>query len=341
MIPSDTFKRMLALACLPLLAACGSPGAAGKASSTGAQHIPMQAASLVLDWYPNSDHGGLYVAMQRGYFRAHHVALKAYVPSDTSAQIPLVAAGRADFGISYETDLLAARARHIPVRSVMCIMQHPLDTVMSLRSAGITRPRDLQGRTVGMAGAPSDGPLVKAMVQHDGGSFARVRMVNVGYNLLTTLLARRVDAVVGVYWTWEAIQAREGGHPVNVLRVERWGVPNYCELVLIAGERTIRTRPRYVRDTVQAMQQGYAYAEAHPQQAWAALHRQDKSLKRSLVLQSLILLRRAVTDTPTIGYQNPGQWARYAQWLVANRLIPGPVNVAAAFTNRFIRPGIR
>jgi putative hydroxymethylpyrimidine transport system substrate-binding protein len=167
--------------------------------------------------------------------------MAARVPSNTSAQIQLVAAGSADFGITYETDLLIARARHIPVRSVMCIMQHPLDTVMALKSSGITRPRDLQGKRVGMAGSPSDIPIVTAMVQHDHGSMDKVRMITVAYDLLTALLAKKVDAVVGVYWTWEAIQAREKGYPVNVMRVEKWGVPNYCELVLIASEKTIRT----------------------------------------------------------------------------------------------------
>jgi ABC-type nitrate/sulfonate/bicarbonate transport system substrate-binding protein len=300
-----------------------------------------QRASLVLDWTVNPDHGGIFTAIQRGIFRRHRISMVVHVPSDTSAQIPLVAAGRADFGISYETDLLNARARGIPVQSVMCIMQHPLDTVMALRSSGIKRPRDLQGRTVGMAGSPSDIPIVTAMVTHDGGSMRSVRMVNIGYSLLPALLAKKVDAVVGVYWTWEAIQARAKGDPVNVMRVERWGVPNYCELVLVASERTIRTRTAFVRAVVQSLQQGYAYAEAHPPAAWQALHEADRSLQPRLVMPSLLLLRSAVTDAPTIGYQSGSQWARYGRWLWAHRLISRPVDVAQAFTDRFLAPRIR
>ncbi len=300
-----------------------------------------QNATLVLDWVVNSDHGGIFTAIQRGYLARKHVNLTVQVPSSSTAQIPLVAAGRADFAISYETDLLAARAAHIPVRSVMCIMQHPLDTVMALKSSGITRPRDLQGHTVGMAGAPSDRPLVTAMVEHDGGSIDKVHMVNVGYNLLPALLSKRVDAVIGVYWTWEAIQAREKGFPVNVMRVEQWGAPNYCELVLIASESTIRQRPELVRDTVQALQEGYADAEAHPQIAWEALHHRDRTLQKTLVLQSLQLLRSAVTDAPTIGEQNGAQWRNYARWLAINKLISHPVDANAAYTNEFVAPGIR
>jgi ABC-type nitrate/sulfonate/bicarbonate transport system substrate-binding protein len=323
------------LACAMILAGCAS-----NTSSPDIAAPVMQNASVVLDWYPNSDHGGLFTAIRRGYFTQHHIAMTARVPSDTSAQIKLVAAGHADFGISYETDLLAARAQGIPVQSVMCIMQHPLDTVMALKSSGITRPRDLAGKTVGMAGSPSDNPIVSAMMADDHASISQTHMVNVGYNLLPALFSKRVDAVVGVYWTWEAIQARMKGYPVNVLRVEKWGVPNYCELVLVASEKSIKTRPAFVRDTVQAMQRGYAYAEAHPEYAWQALHAQDKTLDRGLVLQSLGLLRPVVTDAPTIGNQDLAQWRHYAAWLYANKLISAPVDASKAFTNRFLAPGV-
>ncbi|MDQ2742201.1 MAG: ABC transporter substrate-binding protein [Chloroflexota bacterium] len=334
---------LVLIAMLLAFTGCGMASSSSRSPSGATHHatrVRLQRASLVLDWYPNSDHGGLYIAMQRGMFRRQGIAMSVHVPSDTSAQIELVGSGHADFGISYETDLLAARAHRIPVQSVMCIMQHPLDTVMALRSSGITRPRDLAGKTIGMAGAPSDSSMVKAMMADDGSSISRSRLVTVGYSLSKVLLTKRVDAVVGVYWTWEAIQARMLGYPVNVLRVERWGVPNYCELVLVANERTIRTRPAYVRNVVQAMQQGYAYAEAHPQSAWLALHAQDKTLDRGLVLRSLQLLRPIVTTAPTIGYQSLAQWRHYARWLAANHLIDEPVDASRAFTNRFLAPGV-
>jgi putative hydroxymethylpyrimidine transport system substrate-binding protein len=316
---------------------------AAKALPTGSvSHAPaVQAASIVLDWYPNSDHGGLYTAMQRGYFARRGVIVTPRVPSDTSAQIRLVAAGKAAFGFSYETDLLAARAHGVPVQSVMCVMQHPLNTVMSLRSAHITRPRDLIGKRIGMAGSPSDAPIVDAMMTHDGASPSKAHFVNVGYNLLPALLSKRVDAIVGVYWTWEAIQAQMKGYPVNTMRVERWGVPNYCELVLVTSNSVVRNQPALVRNTVQAMQQGYAYAESHPEAAWNALHAADKTLDRAVVLPSLRLLRPVVTGAPTIGWQNGTQWRFYARWLTTNKLISGNPDVSHAFTDKFLQPGVR
>ena len=338
------WRIVLLLGVLALyLAGCSAGASAARSIAAGSvSRAPaMEAASIVLDWYPNSDHGGLYTAMQRGYFAKRGVTVTPRVPSDTSAQIKLVAAGQAAFGFSYETDLLAARAHNVPVQSVMCIMQHPLDTVMSLKSAHINRPRDLVGKRIGMAGSPSDAPIVTAMMSHDGTSPSSAHLVNVGYNLLPALLSKRVDAIVGVYWTWEAIQAQMKGYSVATMRVERWGVPNYCELVLVASDSTIRTQPALVRNTVRALQQGYAYAESHPQAAWNALHAADKTLDRALVLRSLELLRPVVTDAPTIGNQNGAQWRFYARWLTANKLISGNPDVAHAFTNRFLQAHVR
>jgi putative hydroxymethylpyrimidine transport system substrate-binding protein len=330
---------LIAMCC----AGCATAATAAKTVATGSVgHVgAVQAASIVLDWYPNSDHGGLYTAMQRGYFARRGVVVSPHVPSDTSAQIRLVAAGQATFGFSYETDLFAARAHGVPVQSVMCVMQHPLDTVMSLRSAHITRPRDLIGKRIGMAGSPSDAPIVSAMMARDGASPSQAHFVNVGYNLLPALLSKRVDAIVGVYWTWEAIQAQMKGHPVNTMRVERWGVPNYCELVLVTSNSVLHNQPALVRNTVQALQQGYAYAESHPEAAWNALHAADKTLDHALVLQSLRLLRPVVTDAPTVGWQSGTQWTYYARWLLSKKLINGNPDASHSFTNKFLQRGVR
>jgi putative hydroxymethylpyrimidine transport system substrate-binding protein len=326
-----------------LLAGCGTQASTANKSRISLGSQAVQATSILLDWYPNSDHAGLYTAMQKGYFSAQHVFPTVRVPSNATGQIELIAAGRADFAITYEADLLAARVRGLPVRSVMCLMQHPLNTVMTLRSSGITRPRQLAGKSVGAAGSPSDKPIVSVMMRHDGASIDQTRMVNVGYGLLSALLTKKVDAVVGVYWTWERIQAEMRGLPVNVMRVERWGMPNYCELVLITNNKVIKNAPSLVRGVVHAMQRGYALAEARPVVGWQALVAGDATLRkqRSLVTRSEVLLRGAVLDAPTIGYQNPGQWRHYASWLATNKLITKGVETVTAYTNEFLAPGIK
>jgi putative hydroxymethylpyrimidine transport system substrate-binding protein len=330
---------------LPLLAGCGTTAASPATSptpvTTADVDVPaVQATTLLLDWNPNSDHAGLYTALQKGYFTQHNVTPMVRLPSNATGQIALVAAGRASFAITYETDLLAARAKGLPVRSVMCIAQHPLDTVMTLKKSGITRPRQLAGKTIGMAGAPSDQPIVSAMMHDDGASISSAHMVNVGYNLLPALLAGRVDAVVGVYWTWEQLLAEQKGYPVNVMRVEKWGVPNYCELVLITNDTTIAEAPALVHGVVEAMQEGYARAEADPKLGWKSLTTADASFntpkQETLITRSIRLLRGAIVTGKTIGYQSPAQWSHYAAWLAANHLISRKVNASLAFTNAFL-----
>jgi len=118
-------------------------------------------------------------------------------------------------------------------------------------------------------------------------------------------------------------------------------VPNYCELVLVASSKTIQTRQRYVRDVVQALQQGYKYAESHPDAAWQALQGRASGLNRPLVVESLKLLAPVVSGAPTIGYQDVRQWRAYARWLVRNKLVSGPVDSEAAFTNQFLQSGVK
>ena len=300
----------------------------------------MTNATLLLDWYPNSDHGGIYAAIQQGFLAQRGVNLTAQVPSDTSSQVKLVAAGRADFGITYESDTLNSVAQGIPVQSVMCLVQHPLNTLMSLKSSHINRPSDLVGKTVGITGVPSDTTMVTAMLLYDHTSVSKVKFVNVGFNLLPALFSHKVDAIIGAYWNWEAVQASLKGIAVTTLRVQQWGVPNYCELVLIANNSTIKNRPALVRSTVQALQEGYAYAEAHPEVAWAALHNADKTLDHKLVITSLNLLRPAIVTGSTIGIHYGAQWQGYADWLAKNKLINKPVTASTAFTNAFLKPGV-
>jgi len=309
------------------------------ARTTEAHSFPLQSASLVLDWYPNSDHGGLFTAMQRGFLRQKGINMSAYVPSDTTAQIKLVAAGRADFGISYETDLLGARVHHIPVQSVMCIMQHPLNTVMTLRSSGITRPRELAGRTVGMAGSPSDIPTVKALMAHDHGSFSRVRMVNVGYSLLKSLLAEKVDAVVGVYWTWEALQAQQQGYRVNIMRLDHYGVPTYDELIFATGTGQLAREPATLRQFQRATFEGYAYAAAHPAEAARILLKAPQVLSRDarLLEQSIRLLAPEERDARGhYGAMSASQWQGYADWMLRTGLVKKPIDARAAVTEALL-----
>lgn len=310
--------------------------------SGAAAKAPLTTVPILLDWTPNTDHAGLYAAVAQGDFRRAGIDPKIAVPSNATDALEEVAAGKVDFAVSYEPDVLLARASGIPVVSVMALVDRPLNTILSLASSGITSAADLRGKRIGIAGVPSDHAVVSAVLQYAHIPAADVHVVNVGYNLLPSLLHHDVDAVEGVYWTWEAVQLRELGYKVNVLHLEQIGVPTYDELVLVTSSRLARTDPRFVRRTVQAIQRGYAFAAGHPVQAGTDLLKETTGLSPRLVRASLKLLSPAFDyRVPTVGYQNPARWRAYLSWMRVHRLIKGPVVLARAMTNRFLAARIR
>jgi putative hydroxymethylpyrimidine transport system substrate-binding protein len=202
-----------------------------------------QKVSIALDWYPNANHAGLYLAQERGYFTEAGLEVELYTPSDPTVVLQTVGAGRDDFGISYQTDVLLARAEEVPVVSVAALVQHPLMGVMALESSGIERPAGLAGKTVGYPGIPSQEAFLTTMLASDGVSIDEISLINVDFNLVPAVISGQVDAVMGAYWTHETILAEQEGYPVTMLRVEEWGVPDYYELVLVASEDKVASDP--------------------------------------------------------------------------------------------------
>ncbi len=304
-----------------------------------AAHKPaLRPLTLWLDWYPNADHAGIYVALAKGYYRSAGLNVAVRVPSGASDALQLVAHGSGDIAISYETEVLLARASGIPVVATASIVQRPLNCVMALKSSGITRPRQLEGKTVGVAGAASDYADVKAIVQQDGGDPRRVKTVALNYDLLTALYRKRVDAVEGVYWTWEALQAQQSGHPVNVMRLDHYGIPRYDELVFATGSHQLQSEPSALRAFQRATFQGYAYAVAHPAEATdILLHVKGVlSSSRTLIAHSLALLGPLFHADGRYGALSATQWQSYADWMARKGVLSKHVDAHAAVTTTLL-----
>jgi ABC-type nitrate/sulfonate/bicarbonate transport system substrate-binding protein len=323
----------LSAASMLLVASLALPSAAVKGAA--AQHK----VTLWLDWNPNSDHAGIYVAIARGYYAEAGLQVKPQIPSGAADAIKLVAHGTGDIGISYESSVLLARQQGIPVTATAAIVQRPLNAVLALRTTGITRPRQLEGHTVGVAGDPSDYTDLKALLQYDHGNYAKVKAVNVGYNLLQALLSHRVDAIIGAYWTWEALQAQAAGKPVNVLRLDSLGVPTYNELVFITGASQLTGESATLRAFQKATFRGYAYAAAHPAEATAILLKVPGvlSTSSSLITNSITLLAPLFKDSKgRYGSMDRGHWQAYADWMTAKHLMPTHLDAGQAMTETLL-----
>ena len=300
--------------------------------------VPMKEVSVALDWVPWSNHAGLYLAREKGYFAEEGLDVAIRTPSDPSIVPQLVATGRDDFGISYQTGVLIAREQGVPVVSIMGLVQHPLNSVMALKESGIESPGDLAGKKIGWPGIPDNEPLLDTMMQTEGKSLSDVELVNVGFDLIPALLSKQVDAIVGAYWVHESISATNQGFELNIMRMEEHGVPDFYELVLVANEKTIAQDPDLVQRFVRGAMRGYEDATANPQAAVEILKRVRPEVDLSIESPGVDLLAPLWEPEGgrNFGWQEEDRWVSFAEWMEQGGLLPSNTDALAAFDNSFV-----
>jgi putative hydroxymethylpyrimidine transport system substrate-binding protein len=329
-------KRVLIAAALLalVLAGCGEKQevVTGSASST-------QQLTLMLDWFPNADHAGIYQALAEGDFAKAGLGVHVQVPSDPAAPLKLLAAGKVDAAISYEPEVLLARDQGLALVSVAAIVQQPLTSIVSLGSKHITSAAELRGKRVGDAGIPYQHAYLTTILARAGVPASAVKEINVGANLVPAMLSGRVDATLGAFWNYEAIQlAMLKKHP-NVIHMEQVGVPSYDELVVVVRKATIVNHPDVVRRFVQALARGYEAVRLNPQAAVASLVHASPGLDPKLQLASVrATLPAFFPSNPANpwGWQDPKEWTAYGQWMLKQQLISNPNAVIDASTNELL-----
>jgi putative hydroxymethylpyrimidine transport system substrate-binding protein len=324
-----------------ILLALGLAGCGEKSEGVTPSASHLQNVSLMLDWFPNADHVGIYQAAAEGDFKRAGLNVQIQTPSDPALPLKLVAAGKIDAAISYEPELLLARNKGLPLVSVAALVQEPLTSIVSLGPKHITSPAKLRGKTVGDAGISYQHDYLTTILSRSGVPAKSVKEINVGANLLPAMLSGKVGATLGAYWNVEAIQlARMHKHP-NVIRMNQVGVPNYDELVLVVRANEINERIDLVRRLVQAVARGYQATRRDPQTAVQNLVKANPSLDPKLQLASvratLPAFFPADRNNPW-GWMNPTQWNSYGQWMLNERLITSVNAVTDASTNELL-PG--
>ncbi|MCA9833680.1 MAG: ABC transporter substrate-binding protein [Thermomicrobiales bacterium] len=293
--------------------------------------------SLALDWYPNANHAGIYMALANGYFEAAGITPDVFVPADATTVLQTVGAGRDTFGISYQNDVLVARENGVPIQSIAAITQHPLNSLMVLESSDIQSPADLKGKTVAMVGVPTDEAYLSTILKSVDLTMDDVETINVGYDLLPALFSGNADALIGVYWSHETILAEQEGYPVRYFRIEDFGVPDYYELVIVAGEKTITEQPEMVSAFLGGLRQGYTDAAADPAAALEQLIAASPDLEVDVERQGLDLLKPVWTSDGTVawGTQTAERWDAFTAWAQENDLLDESVVAADAWVDKF------
>ena len=325
------------LVALLLLSGCGEKHEA----VTGAAGTTQQ-FTLMLDWFPNADHVGIYQALADGDFSKAGLDVHVQVPSDPATPLKLLAAGKVDAAISYEPEVLLARNQDLPLVSVAALVQQPLTSIISIGSKRITSPANLKGKRVGTAGIPYQHAYLTTILAHAGVPQSSVREINVGDNLVPAMLSGRVDATLGGFWNYEAIQlAQLRKHPLTI-PVDHAGVPPYDELVLVVREDEARKRGQDLRAFLQALTRGQREVRANPAAAAANVVKANPSLDRRLQLASVSQTLPATQPSEPgkpYGWQSPSAWASFASWMYAHKLLQHNPNTGLPpFTNEFL-PG--
>jgi putative hydroxymethylpyrimidine transport system substrate-binding protein len=330
-------RSLTALAVALLLAALGA--GCGEKEDVLEPGEP-ESLTLMLDYFPNADHAGIYAAQATGEFRDAGLDVEIRQPPDPAAPIKQVAAGRADLAISYEPEVLRARDQGLSVVAVGAVVRKPLTSIVSLPKAKIRAPRDLEGKTVGTAGIDYQSAYLRSILVDAGVRPSTVKERNVGFSLTPALLTGRVDAVLGAFWNYEGTELRLKGRKPQVIRMERAGVPTYDELVLVANEDALERDGGKIRAFVSALSRGTRTLANDPGQGIQALLDAnpdlDPKLQRAVVDVTLPLFLPPA-DKP-FGFQDPGEWQEFTAWMKENRLLKEIPDATGAFTNEFL-PG--
>lgn len=323
-------RRLIAsLAALPFVA-CAAP-----APPTPTVRPKVQ-VNLILDWFPNTNHSGLYLAKAKGWYDEAGVELNIQVPSDPSASMKLVGANQAELGINYQAGVEIARAQGVPVVSVAALLQHNTAAYTSKAEKNITRPKDFEGRRFGTSGLAQIEPTLRTVMQCDGADFSKVEMINVGQRLSPALLADQVD-VISSLPAWEGVDLELKGNQLKYVPQLDWCVPDVYTILFMASETAIREKPDAIRRFVAATARGYEHAAKNPAEAADTLLKASPELDPQLVKRSQeILSTQYVADAPRWGVQTIERWKAHADWMAANKLIANPIDAEKAFTNDFL-----
>ena len=285
---SSRAPALLALAVAAIaLGACGGGDEEGDDTGAGRAALPERTdATLVLDFVPNAVHTGIYCALANGYFEQNNVELEIIEPTSTSDTLKLIDQGRAAFGIADGIDVGQQIDRGLGAKAIMAIVQRPLGGVIALEESGIRSPSELEGRTVGVTGVPSDEAVLDTVVSDDGGDPGRVDEVTIGFNTVPALQGGRVDAITG-FPAADSTAIEERGEAVRSFPLDEWGGPRYPGLVVFSTEERIEGEAALMRAFVDATLRGYEDTLGDPQRCLGALVDQVPELDEDLAAAQL------------------------------------------------------
>ncbi len=333
-----TLLCLSALLAAALAAAC-APVAPVVPAAPGASDGPAPAdVTLLLDWTPNTNHTGIYVAQDMGWYEEAGLNVDIVIPGESDVH-QVVGAGSADFGVSYQEGTTFARVEGVPIVSIAAVIQHNTSGFASRSGAGIEQPADLAGKRYGSFGSPIEYPTLDLLMNCAGGGTAEeIEFIDVGWaDFLSITEADQVD-FAWIYYAWTGINAQLQGIDLNIIMLKDYldCIPDYYTPILITSETMIADDPETVRAFVAATARGFNFAIDNPAEAADILLAANPDLDADLVHASQEWLAGEYrAEAGQWGIQSADVWQAYADFLAGGGIIES-FDAASAFTNEFL-----
>lgn len=291
---------------------------------------------VVLDYMPNTNHTGLYVAIEQGYYEEEGLDVKLIQPGVGGADV-LVASGEVPFGVSYQENVTEGRVQNVPLVSLATIIQHNTSGFASVTEKNITSPKDFEGKVYAGWGGPAEEAVIEAMMKADGADFSQVTVTSSGSADTFTALYNDID-FVWIFDAWQGVEARLRGIDLNIIYLNEYEPRlDYYTPILVTNETLIAEDPDLVRAFMSATAKGYEYAIANPEEAAEILIALEPDLDPELVMASQKWLSpHYQAEAAQWGLQKREVWANYAEWMMEYGLLESMPDIDAAFTNDFL-----
>lgn len=298
-----------------------------------------QKIKIVLDWVPNTNHTGLYVAKDLGYFKEEGLDVEIVQPPEGSTTA-LIGAGGAEFGISFQDTLAKSFAREnpVPVTAVAAILQHNTSGIISLKEKGIDSPKKLEGKKYATWEDNIEQAILKKLVTDDKGDFSKVKLIPYTITDVVTGLKTNVDAV-WVYYAWDGIATERAGLQTNFLKIRDYGEElDYYSPVIIANNDFLKKNPEIAKKVLKAIKKGYEYAMKNPEESAKILVKNSPELDINLVTASQKWISKEYqSDAKEWGIIDASRWNRFYEWLYKNKAVEREIPKNFGYSNEYLK----
>lgn len=321
----------LGLASTLFLGGCG-------AKSEKSEGNGLEKVKLILDWTPNTNHTGFYVAKELGYYEDLGLDVEIIQPSEGSS-LQLISAGKGDFAVSYQEDLTYAKTSDnpLPVKAIATIIQHNTSGFASPKEKNITTVKDFEGKVYGGYGGPSEKAILKAVMEKNGSDFSKLTTVDVGTEDFFIATKNNID----FEWTfegWTNISAKLRNFDINYIPLRELDERlDYYTPIIASSESVLSEKSDMVSKFMEATSKGYEYAIANPEESAKILVKAVPEIDEQLAIESQkFLANEYKADASRWGEMKDSVWNNYTQFLLENELIQENLEASEAYTNEFL-----